>query len=313
MDQAKVQIRNPLLVLIWSFGLFILMNVVRYIGALLAAAVGDTSFDAIMSGEIETAYTLLAKGLTAALLGVPLTFLIVRFLWRRSWDWMRMRFSLRMLLSGGAFGLLLPILAVAITSLLGQVEMRFNPAGLSTSELWAVAIGTLSSLLLTAVTEEVVFRSMAIREWGAKWGWPTGILLGGVYFGVLHILPLFSRATVLSLVWVVLASLAVTVLFAAMYIRSRSLWLPIGFHLGWNYCLSSILGTTMSGRESKLGLMSTELSGSSAVTGGEFGLEASVVCVVLYLVTAYLFFTYSRQGTTRLLNPTEDVRPDTQR
>ncbi len=68
-----------------------------------------------------------------------------------------------------------------------------------------------------------------------------------------------------------------------MLVRSKSLLLPIGFHIGWNFCLIAVLGTTISGDESKFGLLNTELSGSSILTGGEFGLELSVVSLIFYI------------------------------
>jgi hypothetical protein len=62
-------------------------------------------------------------------------------------------------------------------------------------------------------------------------------------------------------------------------VKSLSLWLPIGFHAGWNYSVSGLLGTTMSGQANSHGLLNLSVQGPSLFTGGAFGIEASAVAV----------------------------------
>ena len=100
--------------------------------------------------------------------------------------------------------------------------------------------------------------------------------------------------SIFDAIWIMIAGTMVSGLFVSMLIRSQSLWLPIGFHAGWNFCLVAILGTKMSGGDSDFGLFSVELSGITLITGGQFGMEASVISMVFYILIAVLFIKYSR-------------------
>jgi hypothetical protein len=113
---------------------------------------------------------------------------------------------------------------------------------------------------------------------------------------------ILPRIVALEGAWIIMSAVIASVLFTAMYIRSRSLWLPIGFHFGWNLCLQLFFGTTISGQGAEFGLFRTELSGPAPLTGGQFGIESSVITYILYIVVAVLFLKYSRLGRPLLLD-----------
>jgi hypothetical protein len=111
------------------------------------------------------------------------------------------------------------------------------------------------------------------------------------------------RASPAQGAWILISALIASILFVAMYVRSGSLWLPIGFHFGWNVCLELLLGTTISGQEASFGLFSTNLSGPALLTGGAFGVESSVITYLFYTITAILFLKYSKTGKPSILEP----------
>ena len=74
-----------------------------------------------------------------------------------------------------------------------------------------------------------------------------------------------SGATLFSSVAIALEA---GVLLAVAYAATDSLWLPIGIHAGWNYAEGTIFGT--------------------AVTGGAFGPEASIIAIPVCLAAAAL-------------------------
>ncbi len=78
-------------------------------------------------------------------------------------------------------------------------------------------------------------------------------------------------------------------MMAACYAVTRSLWLPIGLHFGWNFAEGGIFGTTVSGSSTtNTGLFSSHLSGPLLISGGDFGPEATIFAVlVCSLVTVY--------------------------
>lgn len=75
MPAFEIAARNPFLVLVWSFGLFMLVHLHQYIGALLAAWRTRQTFDVIMGGKYEDHTTILMRGLAALAIGIPLTWI----------------------------------------------------------------------------------------------------------------------------------------------------------------------------------------------------------------------------------------------
>ena len=59
---------------------------------------------------------------------------------------------------------------------------------------------------------------------------------------------------------------------------TRSLWLPMGLHAAWNFTQGEIFDVPVSGL-SEHGLLNAKLSGPALLSGGSFGLEASVICL----------------------------------
>ena len=143
---------------------------------------------------------------------------------------------------------------------------------------------------------------MAVREIAVKYGWMIAMIIGGVYFGIAHLVIKFGDITLADALWVIFASTIVSILFVAMYRRSQSLWLPIGFHMAWNFCLKGVMGITMSGNNAEIGLLSVELTGNSFLTGGNFGIEASSISLVVYILVAFLFLKVPWRWSVELLS-----------
>ena len=66
-----------------------------------------------------------------------------------------------------------------------------------------------------------------------------------------------------------------------LYLKTRLLWVCIGTHIAWNYCISQVFSSTVSGHAATEGLLRGELVGSSLLTGGAFGVEGSLVTLLL--------------------------------
>ena len=75
---------------------------------------------------------------------------------------------------------------------------------------------------------------------------------------------------------------------------TRRLWMAIGIHLAWNYMQGGLFGISVSGTE-RQGFFSSQLSDPAWLSGGNFGVEASVVTVVLCLLVAVWFVSRARQ------------------
>jgi membrane protease YdiL (CAAX protease family) len=87
------------------------------------------------------------------------------------------------------------------------------------------------------------------------------------------------------------------ILFGFCYLRTRSLALPIGLHLGWNWAQGSLLGFGVSGTTDTKGLWTPVFHGRPEwLTGGAFGLEASLPCAFVCGVAIWLVWHWKGPG-----------------
>lgn len=144
-----------------------------------------------------------------------------------------------------------------------------------------------------AVMEELLFRGFVFRVAQNVFGTWIAVAISAVLFGLLHAANPGSTA---------FSSLAIAleagVLLAVAYAATNRLWLPIGIHAGWNYAEGTIFGTAVSGGSVKATLLHGSLSGSGLITGGAFGVEASIIAIPVCLAAAALL---ARKVKTRRL------------
>ena len=128
----------------------------------------------------------------------------------------------------------------------------------------------LGLLLLGAIGEEMMFRGYPFQTLLPVFGeWGT-ILPFSVLFAVAHMGNMGSTALSLgnTFLWGVVLSVA--------YLRTRTLWLPIGLHTGWNWALPG-LGIQLSGFELRLHPWVVEWRAPEGVSGGVYGLEGAIL------------------------------------
>lgn len=157
-------------------------------------------------------------------------------------------------------------------------------SGLATFATGTGTAGLANAILVpftTAVIEEILFRAILFRLLEEMIGTLSAALLSAALFGLAHIGN--AGATVMAILFL---SLSLGLLTALAFAASRSLWMPIGLHLGWNFALSYLFGTLNSGEAAPSHLLRTTFSGPPLLTGGSFGLEASMVTVLLAIPLA---------------------------
>ena len=227
----------------------------------------------------------LGRGLATLAVGIPVMLLVLRFLWRRPSGWLRIDARPRQLLPGILLGVLAPLPPLAILMLAGLAEIERAPLLAAPLVALQLLVAYLPFWLYAAAVEEIVFRGMVIREAAARHGWIPAWLLGGAFFGLIHFEPGYGW---LGAAWLLVGGILVSGLFLALYRRGRSLWLPIGFHLGWNFCLTNLIGAPMSGKVASAGLLRTAIEGPAFLTGGDFGMEISTVTLLFYALYAFV-------------------------
>lgn len=183
-------------------------------------------------------------------------------------------------------GLLIGAAAVAVAIGLLAAAGSYRIAGFNS---WSMAIATpLAEMLFVGLFEEILFRAILFSIAARAMGIRPALLLTAVIFALAH---LGEGVSALALVNTALAGLMLT---AAWMVTGR-LWLCVGIHAAWNYTLGSIFSIAVSGHPAK-GLIIGQLHGPDWVTGGIYGLEASLVTT---LVMGALFILLYRRASRK--------------
>ncbi|MFJ9556631.1 lysostaphin resistance A-like protein [Nocardiopsis sp. NPDC101807] len=248
-------------------------------GALAALLPGVT-------GAVGTSVWALPVGVAAAALGLWAYRLAIRRIEGREPLELSREGAARGLGWGTAAGLGVFTATIAVIAVLGGYRIT----GWGSFEAFLAVCGLMCAV---AVAEELLFRGVLFRvveEAAGTWG---ALAVSSVLFGGLHLVN--PNATL----WGALAiALEAGLMLGAAYAATRSLWLPIGLHLGWNTAQAGVFGTAVSGSEDAFaGLFAGETSGPTAIGGGAFGPEGSVFAVLLCgAVTVYLLRVAHRRG-----------------
>ncbi|MFC4114409.1 CPBP family intramembrane glutamic endopeptidase [Nonomuraea zeae] len=152
------------------------------------------------------------------------------------------------------------------------------------------AVGLFGFMAVAAVTEELLFRGVLFRIIEERFGTWISLVVTAVLFGLSHLLNPDA-----SLWGAIAIMLEAGGMFAAAYAATRSLWLPIGVHFGWNFAASAIFGTVVSGNGANQGLLDASMSGPALITGGDFGPEGSLYSVVFCVLMTIAFLWLARR------------------
>lgn len=184
---------------------------------------------------------------------------------------------LRQVGAGTLLGLASLGLAVALIWLVGGVHFELDPR----RSVAGLALG-LYVFLCGALFEELLFRGFLFQRLAAGVGVWTAQILFAVLFSLGHWgNPGMDGTTKL---WASLELGLAALLLGLAYLRTGSLALPIGLHLGWNWAQGTLLGHGVSGFDQHGWFRPVFHGQQEWISGGNFGPEASVFGVVADLV-----------------------------
>lgn len=190
-------------------------------------------------------------------------------------------------LAGGlALGAALLTAVIGVLFVLGSYRIVGTNPGY---DVWPTL---LSAGITAAIAEEILFRAVLFRLFEELLGTWGALAVSAIAFGVAHL------ANPDATLWGAIAiALEAGVLFAALYAVTRSLWWTIGLHFAWNMLQGPVFGSAVSGSGAASGWFQAQFSGPDWLTGGQFGIEASVVSVTLLtLLGAALMHVIFHQG-----------------
>lgn len=244
---------------------------------------GDVSRSEFLSQYSWLIVGILAFGATLA------TFLARRFLDKRSFKSLGLhwnRKSWQDLLFGFALSAGMAGLFFAIALGTGSVELQgLNPlaGGTETGQAFdysrfisTFSLGVLFLFLLEHILvgywEELVFRGYLFQNFVEGMGLTIAVIVSCIIYGLIHAAN--PNAGILSS--------SIIVLFGFLriygYLSTKTLWLSMGMHIGWNFFQGPIFGFGASGHQHAYWIRQ-EAVGPDWLSGGEFGPEASILII----------------------------------
>jgi len=181
-------------------------------------------------------------------------------------------------------GALLMLIPALILFVFGAVSWQISTVDLS--KILSVTL----LFVAVAVAEEVLFRGFIFQRLiGALGNWPAQLIIAA-YFLLIHLNNpgMTGSIKLLAGINIFLAS----VMFGLAFIQTKSLAMPIGMHFMANWVQGVLLGFGVSGNE-HVGFLKPIFNSASAwLTGGSFGLEASIPGLVAVVITIIVLYRW---------------------
>jgi membrane protease YdiL (CAAX protease family) len=201
-----------------------------------------------------------------------------------------------------AYGLLLGVgamaLVVALMWAVGAVRLQLDPA----RSLGALGQG-FYFFLFVALFEEALFRGFLFQRLidGA------GIWVAQIAFALLFATAHWGNPDMqgATKVWASIDIALAALMLGMAYVRTRSLALPVGLHLGWNWMQGHVLGFDVSGVDLTGWFLPQLLDRPEWMTGGAFGPESTVFAVLVDLGVLVLLWQW--KGTAAVAPHREPV------
>lgn len=153
--------------------------------------------------------------------------------------------------------------------------------------------------IAAGIVEEMVFRGFIMNLIEAKVGRKPAVLIPSLLFGVVHIIGM--EFSVLSCLQVLIAGTFVGIMFSLITLEQRSIWNSAIVHAVWNMVILGgiiYIGETSDRNSVFSYVLKTR---SFAITGGEFGIESSIIAISGYVIVTLIAFIGIRKNVEKTI------------
>lgn len=129
--------------------------------------------------------------------------------------------------------------------------------------------------------EEILGRGYmmsVLKQTGSKW---KMLSISSIIFSLMHAMnPNTGLIPFINL-------FLIGALFAYMFLSTNNIWMPIGYHITWNFFQGNIFGIAVSGLEQE-GIYTSYMPTNNLLNGGAFGVEGGIM-TTLIIVLGFVF------------------------
>jgi uncharacterized protein len=153
----------------------------------------------------------------------------------------------------------------------------------------------LIAFIMVGFQEELLTRGYHLRNLAEGFNHPSigprnalliGYVLSSAIFGILHVFN--PNSTFISTFNLFLAGL----FLGFGYLLTRSLAIPIGLHITWNFFQGNVFGFPVSGNPAGPTFIAIEQGGPDLMTGGAFGPEAGLLGILAMVIGIIFIYAW---------------------
>lgn len=176
--------------------------------------------------------------------------------------------------------LLLPVVVMSVYLLFFPGE--YVSSNMNGSKIFeTLGAGVFFIGIAAGFVEEMVFRGVILNCLKERWNLKVAVILPSLLFGIVHILG--TEYSLGSCLLVIVAGTMVGIMFSFIAIESGSVWNSGIVHALWNIIIIGG-GLSIGDKVNEDAILSYVLDTKSfALTGGEFGIESSLIALLAYL------------------------------
>lgn len=132
------------------------------------------------------------------------------------------------------------------------------------------------------IVEELIFRGVIMSAIEYRWNKKAAVIVPSLLFGIVHLAN--NELNFLSTIQLLIAGSVVGILFSLVAYETHSIWSGALMHSIWNMVIiGGIIHIATAADETSLFNYVLDTK-SYMITGGDFGIEASIFSVALYLL-----------------------------
>ena len=178
---------------------------------------------------------------------------------------------------GVLMGMVMVGITLMIIALGGGMSLEWR--GIDRSQYLSFGLIVIAWIVLSS-SEEMLIRGYLLSRLGMRRGFAVGIIISSICYSLLHSSNIGSN-------WIAIVNIGLMSIFLGVYVlRTGNLWGACGWHTAWNLVQGNILGLNVSGTQIAVAgevWRGKMMSKNILLTGGEFGIEASLATTFIML------------------------------
>jgi membrane protease YdiL (CAAX protease family) len=191
-----------------------------------------------------------------------------------------LKYLLKEMFGSFIFGFLIISLSIFILYLLGHYEAYDIITTQFTARSFTV-------LIFAALVEDLFHRGLILRVM-ENW---LGTHIALVIAMLVELQHVFNPNTDLYSIFLYLIW---GFTMAMLFIYTKRIWLPFFFHLGWNFA-QPFYGSNLTGTTDMGSIIQSKFTGHELLTGGDSGIENSIVTTSLLLIIGIVYYYLSKK------------------